>query len=144
MTTLMLIFAVASQTFNLPPGLLSALCYTESKHNVSAIHLDDGGADSVGVCQLQLRSARGIGFRGSEEDLFDPTLNVHYAAKYLRSQLDRYHGDIRKAVAAYNAGSWRENERGLTKNRKYVSAVFKAWSEDKWFTGAIRVFLRTY
>lgn len=130
-TTLMLAFAVATQTFNLPPGLLSALCYQESHHNAAAIHMDDGGSPSLGICQIKLSTARDLGFVGVVQDLLDPTINVFYAGNFLHKQLIRYHGDPRKAIAAYNAGSFRENSQGLTKNRKYVSKVFAYWAQDK-------------
>lgn len=127
---IVLAFALASQTFNLPPGLLSAVCWVESNHR-SLIHKNDGSEDSIGMCQIHMSTARDMGYEGSKRHLLRPDINAYYAAKYLRLKLDHYLGDPRKAVAAYNAGKHRENKRGLTKNRKYVSKVFKAWSEDR-------------
>ena len=128
---LALIFSSISQFYNISPGLLSALCYVESNHAVHAIHLNDGGSNSVGVCQIKLRTAQAVGFRGTERELSDPTTNVYWAARYLHWQLNRYDGDILKAVSAYNAGSHRLNSQGLTINRKYVRKVFNAWADSK-------------
>jgi soluble lytic murein transglycosylase-like protein len=130
-TTLALILIAATNTFNLPPGLLSAVCYTESKHNPKAIHKDDGTENSLGMCQLHHSTAKELGYKGTAAGLLDAKVNVTYAAKYLQRQLKRYHGDTRKAVAAYNAGTYRENQKGEIMNRKYVSKVFTAWSEGK-------------
>jgi soluble lytic murein transglycosylase-like protein len=130
-TALMLLFIQTTTTLNLPTGVLGALCYVESNHNVRAMHLNDGGADSVGVCQIKLGTARLLGFKGSARELKIPIVNVYYAGKYLRSQLDRYNGDLRKGISAYNAGTHRVNEYGQTKNRKYVAKVLQAWAEER-------------
>jgi soluble lytic murein transglycosylase len=37
-------------------------------------------------------------------DLEDPRINVRYGSYYLRQALDAYDGDVRAAVASYNAG----------------------------------------
>jgi hypothetical protein len=81
------------------------------------INRDDGHGDSVGICQVQLRTAAYMGYRGTERGLLGPGTNVFYAAKYLRYQFDRY-GDWEKAVAAYNAGRY---EPGI--NQDYVDKV---------------------
>ncbi len=121
---------MASQTFNLPPGLLSAVCWVESTHNPIALNVEDGGSPSRGVCQVKESTARHLGFTGPAHKLMDPSENTHYAAKYLRLQLDRY-GDTLQAVAAYNAGSYRADKNGHPRNRAYVRKVFKAWAEGK-------------
>lgn len=127
----MLIFATVTQTFNTPPGLLSAVCYVESNHRPHAFNENDGGSSSIGICQIKLTTAQGLGFRGTAEELAKPKTNIYYAGKYLKAQLTRYSGDIKKAISAYNAGTHREDALGITKNRRYVAKVFKAWNEDK-------------
>lgn len=131
MTNLALAFIMTAQALNLPTGLQSALCFVESNHKVKAINVFDGGSPSLGVCQIKLATAKGVGFTGTAKELQETTTNVYYAGKYLKQQLKRYGGDIRKGVAAYNAGAHRENANGLTMNRKYVSKVFKAWAENR-------------
>ncbi len=127
-TTLVLAFMAASQTFNLPPGLLQAVCKVESNHTVAAINHNDKGSPSLGVCQVKLATAKFLGYAHTEDTLLsDPKVNAYYAAKYIRRQLDRYQGDTTKAVAAYNAGSCRYNAEGLIKNRQYVTKVLAAW-----------------
>lgn len=128
---LMLAFTVATQTFALPQGLVSAVCFTESRHNVKAIHFNDGGEDSLGLCQVHLGTARDLGFKGTRKELSDPRTNIYYSAKYLNHQLSRYNGSIYKAVAAYNAGTYRLNDSGQVKNKQYVRKVFTAWAEGR-------------
>ena len=120
---LALFFVSASNVFNLPPGLLASVCFVESSHNVFAVHLNDGSSDSLGVCQVHTTTARWLGFEGEENDLMDPQTNIYYAAKYLNYQISRYHGNISKALVAYNRG----NAKGLTRS-EYSDKVLKQWS----------------
>ncbi len=101
---LAILFLTASTQFSLPPNLLSSLCYVESRHNISVVHEHDGGDSSIGICQIKLKTAKYLGFKGTEKQLLDPKTNIYYAAKYLAYQRTRYHGDIKKAIIAYNKG----------------------------------------
>lgn len=121
METLTVLFIAASIQYGLPQGLLSSLCYIESTHNIHAIHRDDGTANSVGVCQIQLPTAKGLGFKGTEKDLMKPENNIKYAAKYLKHQIDRYNSTI-KGIIAYNRGS----AKNLT-STAYSAKVIKQW-----------------
>ena len=120
---LSLMFASASGEFNLPTGLLDSLCFIESSHNIKAIHKDDGGSNSVGICQLKYKTAKWLGFKGTEKDLMDPQTNIYFSAKYLHYQISRYN-DIERAVVAYNIG----NAKGLA-NTAYSDKVFKQWRQ---------------
>jgi hypothetical protein len=122
MNTLTLIFIAVSIQHKLPPGLLSSLCWVESKHVVTAIHHDDGDADSLGVCQVKLATAKDLGFKGTAKQLMNPSVNIQYSAKYLAKQLKRYKGNVAKAVISYNRG----NARNLTTS-KYQRTVFNKW-----------------
>jgi len=104
-TILALAFTSATTAFNLPQGLLESVCYVESKYDVNAVHIDDGGSNSVGVCQLHITTARWMGFDGPDEKLLDPQVNAYYAAAYLHYQLNRYHNNVVRALIAYNRGN---------------------------------------
>lgn len=121
MNTLLALFTSMSLQYHIPPGLLKSLCYVESKHKINAIHRDDGGADSLGVCQIKLKTAKEMGFKGTAKQLMIPSNNVKYAAKFLSHQFKRY-GKINKAVIAYNKG----NAKDLTTS-KYQRKVYKTW-----------------
>lgn len=124
-TTLALTLAIAGQTFDLPKGLLSGLCFVESSHQAFAIHREDGIGDSIGLCQVKLATARWLGYTGDARGLLVASVNAHYAAKYLRYQLNRYHGNIEDAVSAYNAGH------ATYSNRSYVDKVNKARQQKR-------------
>lgn len=129
--TLTMLFTAATQTVDLPKGLLSALCYVESHHNPKAVHKDDGNSSSLGICQIKHETAKLMGFKGSQAHLMDPKVNTIYAAKYLKKQLVRYNNDIPKAVAAYNSGTYKENKHKKPVNEQYVRKVFAAWALKK-------------
>lgn len=118
---LIALFAAATSHYDLPPGLLNSICYVESEHNIHAVHKNDGVGDSLGACQIKLKTARFMGFKGTANDLMNPRNNVFYAAKYLKYQLKRYKS-VDLAVIAYNRG----NAKGLTTSR-YQAKVFKHW-----------------
>lgn len=122
-TILTILFTSASMQYGLQPKLLSSLCWVESKHVITAVHKDDGTSNSVGVCQIKLKTAKWLGFTGTEKQLMDPETNIKYAAKYLAYQQHRYHS-ITKAVIAYNIG----NAKGLT-STNYSRKVFKVWRQ---------------
>lgn len=123
-TTLALIFIAYTNMFNLPPELLSSLCFIESTHNISAVHKDDGGSNSVGICQVKLSTAQWLGFKGTEEQLMNPETNVYYAAKYLAHQIKRYN-NIDRAVISYNQGS-----AGNLTQTEYSNKVLTKWNEE--------------
>jgi soluble lytic murein transglycosylase-like protein len=119
------LFLGATVHFQLPPGLLSSLCYIESRHQVNAIHHDDGRTNSVGICQVKLETAKWLGFKGTEKDLMDPRINIYYAGLYLKKQLMRYNAQTNKAVIAYNYG-----HAGSLTQTDYQVRVFKHWRKS--------------
>lgn len=117
-------FLLAGLLTGVDPTLLSALCYVESKHDAGAYVAMDGSSPSYGICQIKLGTAKHMGFRGTAEQLMEPSVNIFYAAKYLQWQKARYK-DRRKAISAYNAG------RAITGNAAYVRKVMKRYEATK-------------
>ncbi len=119
-----------ARNYDLPPTLLAAVIYTESKFDADA----RSAAGAVGLMQLLPETAKGIAVRTGGKrfvvaDLLDPELNVRYGSWYLRNLLDRY-DDVRTALAAYHAGQgnvdeWRRRGVGIQfpETRSYVDKV---------------------
>lgn len=105
-------------------AVMAALCSVESSGNPSAINPNDGGSPSYGLCQIKLGTARMMGFKGTTEELWhNPEINHYYAMKYFKWQLERYDGDLLKAIAAYNSGSIKYKRNGDFVNLNYVRKV---------------------
>jgi soluble lytic murein transglycosylase-like protein len=86
----------AAAKYNLDPAVLKGLIKQESGFNPQA----RSHAGALGLTQLMPATAAGLGVT----DATDPAQAVDGGARYLRQQLDRFGGDIVKALAAYNAG----------------------------------------
>ena len=87
----------ASRTNNVPSSLVRAVITQESGGDPSAI----SSAGAMGLMQLMPGTASAYGVANP----FDPEANVSAGTAYLHELLQRYHGNIALALAAYNAGS---------------------------------------
>jgi hypothetical protein len=87
-------FQAAGAKYGVDPHLLASVAWTESNFNPDAV----SHAGAQGLMQIMPGTAEGLGV-----DPRDPLQAIDGAARYLRTQLDRF-GDTRLALAAYNAG----------------------------------------
>ena len=85
----------AAEKYNVDSRLVKAVAIAES--NMNQDDISDAGA--IGVMQLMPETAAGLGV-----DPYDEQQNIEGGAKYLRQMLDTFGGNVKKAVAAYNAG----------------------------------------
>lgn len=107
-----------AQRFDLSPALLEAVVWQESRWRENAV----SPAGARGLAQLMPGTARYLGV-----DPDDPMQNLEGGARYLREQLDRFDGDLEKALAAYNAGPGRVERAGgipnIRETKNYVAAI---------------------
>lgn len=104
--------------YELSPALLEAVVWQESRWNAKAV----SPAGARGLAQLMPATGRALGV-----DWRDPLANLEGGARYLRQQLDRFGGDVEKALAAYNAGPGRVERAGgvpaIRETQGYVAAI---------------------
>jgi soluble lytic murein transglycosylase-like protein len=87
----------AAQTYQVDATLIRAIIMAESSYNPRAV--SHRGAQ--GLMQLMPTTAKWLGI----EDSFDPAMNIDGGVRYFKKLLDRFDGDVKLALAAYNAGS---------------------------------------
>lgn len=85
----------AAAKYGLDSRLVAAVAEAESSGNQSEV--SDVGA--VGVMQLMPDTAAALGVNP-----YDEKQNIEGGAHYLKQMLDTFGGDMKKAIAAYNAG----------------------------------------
>jgi len=111
--------------YDLSPSLIEALVWQESRWRANAV----SPAGARGLAQLMPGTARQLGV-----DPDDPYANLEGGARYLREQLDRFGGDIEKALAAYNAGPGRVAAAGgiprIRETQQYVTSIFGRLSDQ--------------
>lgn len=112
----------AAALYGLDPKLLHALVAVESSFQPGAVSKAGAG----GLTQLMPATARELGVR----DRFDPEANLLGGADYLARQLARF-GDLRLALAAFNAGPARVEQVGrvpaITETQAYVETVIECF-----------------
>jgi soluble lytic murein transglycosylase-like protein len=109
----------AAQKHGLDPALLKGLIRQESNFNPNA----KSPAGAAGLTQLMPGTAAALGVTNP----LDPAQAIEGGAKYLAQQLKAFDGDVRKALAAYNAGPGAVQRYGgippYAETQNYVRAV---------------------
>ena len=112
-------FEEAEERNELPSGLLGAVARQESGLNPCAV----SSAGAAGLMQLMPATAVQFGVG----DPFDPWQSLQGGGQFLKQLLERYNGDVRLALGAYNAGPARVDSFGgippFAETQNYVESV---------------------
>ena len=104
-------------------NLVRAVIETESGGNPSAV----SRKGAVGLMQLMPTTALELGVR----NMYSASENLEAGVRYLHTLLDRYNGDLDKALAAYNAGAGAVDRAGgvprYRETREYVRKVTNSY-----------------
>ncbi|MDR3439886.1 lytic transglycosylase domain-containing protein [Telmatospirillum sp.] len=115
------IFQDAAARNQLDPALLKAHALVESGFNPGAVNPDSG---ATGLMQMMPDTAKSLGI-----DPSDPRQSIYGAASLIRQNLNRYMGDVEKAVSAYHGGTDPSN--WGPKTQAYVGKVADAFGAIK-------------
>ena len=97
----------ANRKYRLPPGLLRRMIRVESGGRPQAV----SPKGAIGPMQLMPGTAKELGVNP-----YDPVQNIDGGARYIAGLFQRYGGDQRLALAAYNAGPGRVDRAGGVPN----------------------------
>lgn len=111
---------IASRRYNVRADLIEAVIHVESGFDPNAI----SRAGATGLMQLMDTTAAYY----EVIERHDPRENIHAGTRYLARLLKEFDGDIRLALAAYNAGPGAVKQyRGVPpypETRRYIEKVF--------------------
>jgi len=108
------------------PGLAFRLVRTESQFNAKAI----SKAGAVGYTQVLPSTARLYEPGLTDRQLYERSTNLRIGFRYLRDLMERYDGNLRLALLAYNRGPGKVQEllnAGQDPQNGYSTAVLKGY-----------------
>ena len=117
----------AANRYQVDVALVKAIIMAESGYNSNAISRE--GAE--GLMQLMPRTSEALGV----EDSFDPEHNINGGVRYFKQLLNQFDGDVKLALAAYNAGSKKvrkyQSIPPFRETQYYVKKVFEYYQHYK-------------
>jgi soluble lytic murein transglycosylase-like protein len=110
------------------PSLIRAVVQTESDGNPLAV----SRAGAQGLMQIMPATAAELGIGNP----FDPVQNIMGGTLYLRRLLNRYHGDVKLALAAYNWGMGNLEKRPEAMPQETKNYIAKVQNHYRSYLGA--------
>ena len=112
---------------NLSPSLVKAVIQNESGYNPRAV----SPKGAMGLMQIMPAMAKQYGVT----DPFSPDENIGAGVSFLRNLMEKYNGDYKKALSAYNAGENVVDRAGgvpdIKETRDYVQKVINSYLENE-------------
>src|SRR5256714_8733298 len=92
--------ATHARANNLPEALVHRVIVRESKYRPDLV----GRGGTIGLMQIKLATARGLGYKGDAAGLHDPDTNLAYGVKYLAGAFRAAEGDHARAIRYFASG----------------------------------------
>lgn len=117
------IFQKAADTYGVDVNLLKSIAKTESNFTTDAT----SSAGAMGIMQLMPNTAKALGVSNP----YDAEESIMGGAKYISQMLKKYDGDVKLALASYNAGPGNVAKYGgippFKETQNYVTKVMSAY-----------------
>ena len=98
--------AAHARANNLPEALVHRVIVRESGYRPGLV-----SRGNIGLMQIKLGTARGLGYTGTAEGLRDPGTNLTYAVKYLAGAYRAANSDHKRAMHYYASGYYHAAKR---------------------------------
>jgi soluble lytic murein transglycosylase-like protein len=92
--------AVHARANNVPEALVHRVIVRESRYQPALV----GRGGTIGLMQIKLATARGLGYTGDAAGLRDPETNLAYGIKYLAGAYRAANSDHARAMHYYASG----------------------------------------
>lgn len=102
-----------AKSYGVDTNLVREVVRAESNFNPNAV----SRAGAKGLMQLMDSTARSL----NVDDSFDPEQNLEGGTKYLRDLLSKYDGNVKVALAAYNAGPGRVDRLDIDTDAEFAA-----------------------
>ena len=115
--------AMHARANGVPEALVHRVIMRESRYQPGLV----GRGGAIGMMQIKLATARGLGYTGDAAGLRDPNTNLTYAVKYLAGAYHAANGDHARAIHYYAGGYYYAAKRQRQETVQQASA--ETWLE---------------
>jgi Transglycosylase SLT domain len=131
-TAIRVIIEKETATTGLPADIAEAVLFVESGYDPTVI----GHVGEIGLMQVRPETAAMLGFRGSNDELAKPDVNIHYGVLYLSQAWRLAGGDLCRTLMKYRAGHGEEtmtprSQIYCNRARNRLLAVNSAWASPE-------------
>jgi soluble lytic murein transglycosylase-like protein len=111
---------------NVPEALVHRVIVRESKYHPHLV----GRGGTIGLMQIKLATARGLGYNGDAAGLRDPDTNLAWGVKYLAGAYRAANGDHSRAVHYYASGYYYAAKRQRREPQNIVPVLASASTRE--------------
>lgn len=127
-----------AQANNVPEALVHRVIVRESKYHPNLV----GRGGTIGLMQIKLPTARGLGYTGDAAGLRDPNTNLAWGIKYLAGAYRAANGDHGRAMRYYASGYYyaakRQRQDKLQDNPLQIAPVLASGAPPKIVAAPVR------
>lgn len=119
--------AAHARANGVPEALVHRVIMRESRYQPGLV----GHGGTIGLMQIKLATARGVGYTGDAAGLRDPNTNLTYAVKYLAGAYHAANGDHARAVRYFAGGYYyaAKRQRQETAQQMVQQGSTETWLE---------------